>query len=78
MADDEIVQLIPFFACLADAGMELMDAISINLRKKPTVGIPELSQRSDIQTHCQQLIAASKVWATTTAMIWPSWLSANG
>jgi hypothetical protein len=36
----------------------------MSLRKKPTTGISELAKRSDIQRHCQQLIAASKAWAT--------------
>lgn len=64
MKDNEIVQLLPSFACLADAGMELMDAISMSLRKKPSIGISELARRSEIRKHCQQLIAASKAWAT--------------
>jgi hypothetical protein len=64
MKDKEIVQLLPLFACLADAGMELMDAISAMLRKKPAIKLSELAKRSEVQDYCKQLIAASKAWAT--------------
>jgi hypothetical protein len=62
MTDNEVVQLLPLFACLADAGMEVMDAISAMLRKKPVVKLSELVKRPEIQMHCQQLIAAAEAW----------------
>ena len=62
MKDNEVVQLLPLFACLADAGMEVMDAISAMLSRKPVIKLSELAKHPEIQEHCQQLIAASEAW----------------
>lgn len=64
MNDNDVVQLLPAFATLADAGMELMDAISARSRNNPILGIAELAKRSEIQKHCKKLVAASKAWTT--------------
>ena len=64
MPDNQVVQLLPSFACLADAGTELMDAIAGRLRQKDAIAITSLAKRSDIQSLCKALVEASVAWTT--------------
>ena len=59
---DPIIDLLPQFSRLADAGIDAMDLIATALADQPSITLKAVAEHPDAKSVCDELIDASRAW----------------